>query len=114
MIRAGCSIDFEDEDDPTETHCGFTATCNQTGRKFSIEAKRRTEGNPHLDVGKQLISSLRKKANHGRLVFIEVNVDRTAVRYRNEQPLLVSSERANGPLVRCSWLQNSGSKEILK
>jgi hypothetical protein len=77
LIRAGYSIEFENEDDPTETHCEFTATCVRSGKRFSVEAKWRIEGKPHLDIGNQLRDSLRKKADHDRLVFIEVNVDRS-------------------------------------
>jgi SEC-C motif len=86
LIRAGYSLEFENEDDPTETHCEFTATCIRSGRKFSVEAKRRIEGKAHLDVGNQLRDSLRKKADHDRLVFIEVNVDRSM--YEDRQALI--------------------------
>jgi hypothetical protein len=74
LIRAGYSIEFENECDSTGTHCEFTATCRATGRNFSVEAKRRMEGKPHLDVGSQLHGALRKRAAYERLVFIEMNV----------------------------------------
>jgi hypothetical protein len=73
LIRAGFAIEFENEADPTSNHCEFAATCRRTGRKFSVEAKRRMEGKEHLDVGSQLRSALAKDANHERLVFIEMN-----------------------------------------
>jgi hypothetical protein len=41
FIRAGFEIEFEDEDDRLSTHCEFVATFPKTGKKFSVEAKRR-------------------------------------------------------------------------
>ena len=39
FARAGFSIEFEDEDDLSVSHCEFTATHKETGRRFSVEAK---------------------------------------------------------------------------
>lgn len=74
LIRAGFDIEFEDESDVTTTHCEFVAIYRETGRKFSVEAKWRTPGKTHFDVGNQLYSALKKRASHDRIVFIEVNV----------------------------------------
>jgi SEC-C motif len=76
LIRAGFTIDFENESDVTRTHCEFTAISRHSGRKFSVEAKRRMEGKEHLDVGRQLHSALKKEAFHDRIVFIEMNIGR--------------------------------------
>lgn len=72
LIRAGFELEFENEDDGTTTHCEFTATYNKTGRKFSVEAKHRA-GNA-FRLGRQLNRALAKKANHTRMVFIDINV----------------------------------------
>jgi hypothetical protein len=74
LIRAGFDLVFEKESDVTATHCEFTATFRETGRKFSVEAKRRASGKANLDVGNQLHSALKKRAPDTRIVFIEVNV----------------------------------------
>jgi hypothetical protein len=72
LIRAGFIIEFEDENDRSSTHCEFTATFTRTGRKFSVEAKYRT-GNK-FRLGRQLNRALSKRANHERIVFVDVNV----------------------------------------
>lgn len=72
LIRAGFELEFENEDDGSTTHCEFTATYKKTGRKFSVEAKHRA-GNA-FRLGRQLNRALAKKANHSRMVFIDINV----------------------------------------
>lgn len=74
MIKAGFELEFENEADSTNSHCEFTATCPETGVKFSVEAKARGAGKAHADVGKQLGNALRKKAQYKRVVFIDVNI----------------------------------------
>lgn len=71
LIRAGFALAFEDEDDRRSSHCEFVATSPRTGKRFSVEAKRREGGKPGL--GKQLIAALRKHADHERIVFIDAN-----------------------------------------
>lgn len=72
LIRAGFELEFENEDDGSTSHCEFTATYKKTGRKFSVEAKHRA-GNA-FRLGRQLNRALAKKANHTRMVFIDINV----------------------------------------
>ena len=72
LIRAGFELEFENEDDGSTSHCEFTATCKKTGRKFSVEAKHRAGSTFRL--GRQLNRALAKKADHARLVFIDINV----------------------------------------
>jgi hypothetical protein len=74
LVRAGFSIEFEDETDPTTSHCELTATCPKKGKQFSVEAKMRLPDKSSLDVGNQLHAALKKNAKHTRLVFIEINV----------------------------------------
>lgn len=77
LIRAGFEIEFENEDDRSSSHCEFTATHVRTGEKFSVEAKHR-EGKK-FRLGRRLIKALNKKAEHTRIVFIDINApDETA------------------------------------
>lgn len=74
MIKAGFALEFENEADPTNSHCEFTATYLDTGVKFSVEAKARSADKVNADVGQQLVKALRKKAKYKRVVFIDVNI----------------------------------------
>jgi hypothetical protein len=73
FINAGFVIALEDETDVSTSHCEFTATYKETGKKFSVEAKARKGGDPSPDIGDQLYRALRKRADHPRAVFIELN-----------------------------------------
>lgn len=72
LIRAGFELEFENEDDGSTSHCEFRATYKKTGKAFSVEAKHRA-GNA-FRLGRQLNRALAKKANHTRMVFIDINV----------------------------------------
>jgi hypothetical protein len=83
FIRAGFEIKFEDEADCGKSHCEFTATYPKSQKRFSVEAKSRNRSDQtraqasaslreHLSVGRQLKKALKKKADHPRVVFIEV------------------------------------------
>lgn len=72
LIRSGFTIEFENEDDRSSTHCEFTATHTATGDRFSVEAKRR-HGDKYR-INKYLVAALRKEANYTRVVFIDVNM----------------------------------------
>jgi hypothetical protein len=71
FIRAGFGLAFENEQDGSTTHCEFTASHRTTGKKFSVEAKRR-EGR-RLRLGRLFNDALSKQANHTRVVFMDVN-----------------------------------------
>src|SRR5574341_1939382 len=78
LIRAGFELEFENESDRSTSHCEFTATYPSSKGMFSVEAKSRYPGednkNPRrLNVGRQLRLALEKKANHQRLVFLDLN-----------------------------------------
>lgn len=81
MIRAGFDIELEDESDITSSHCEFTATHRESGQILSVEAKMRQvkpSDQPKPPQIRWLLgAALKKKANHPRLVFIEVNDDTT-------------------------------------
>jgi uncharacterized protein YchJ len=87
FVRAGFDVELEDESDSAESHCEFTATHKQAGSKYSVEAKSRHRpgflgqpGKPQpveeieADVYRLLQRALTKKAEHERVVFIDVNV----------------------------------------
>ncbi len=72
-IQAGFEITLEDEDDPSSTHCEFTAANIKSGRKFSVEAKARTHGKKSGAISSQLYSALKKSAEYERIIFININ-----------------------------------------
>jgi len=74
FIRAGFSLELEDEGDSRSSHCEFTATAPSTGKKYSIEAKARQPFKGNVGVGRQLGLALGKKAAHKRVIFIDVNI----------------------------------------
>jgi hypothetical protein len=76
LIKAGFELEFEDETDRSSTHCEFTATYTPTGEKYSVEAKSReleTSKASRAKVGRKLYEALEKKANHKRLIFLDLN-----------------------------------------
>jgi hypothetical protein len=74
LIQAGFDVTFEDESDSRVSHCEFTASFSGTGKNFSVEAKLRLPNKDSVDVGNQLYAALAKRADHPRIVFIELNV----------------------------------------
>ncbi len=72
-IQAGFEITLEDEDDLKSTHCEFTATNINSGRKFSVEAKARTHDKKSGAISSQLYSALKKSAEYERIIFININ-----------------------------------------
>lgn len=70
FVRAGFLIEFENEDDPSTSHCEFTATHKVSGKQFSVEAKYCVGAKR---IGRRLTDALRKSANHPRVVFIDLN-----------------------------------------
>jgi hypothetical protein len=76
MIRAGFTLELEDEADGSQTHCEFTAASKATGKRFSVEVKVCDPGNIGGDKNRtirQLSGALSKSANHARIVCIELN-----------------------------------------
>ncbi|UVL89466.1 YecA family protein [Pseudomonas sichuanensis] len=91
FLRAGFTIEFEDETDRRSTHVEFVATHTRTGAKFSVEAKRR-EG-ARLRVNKLLFSALNKEAKYPRIVFIDTNDGRLEHHKRENIPMPLSETR---------------------
>ncbi|MGE3488283.1 MAG: hypothetical protein AB7L09_26510 [Nitrospira sp.] len=98
LIRAGFEIEFEDEDKRGSTHCEFTATSRVTGRKFSVECKHRVSGDDLGTIklsklGRTLRSALLKKANHERIVFIDLNFPYDPKQYSAYPPQMEAALR---------------------
>jgi len=83
FIRAGFSMEFENEDDSTRSHCEYVATHRTSGKKFAIEVKTRTwatypsdddHGCRAVQIGTRrlLRAALKKAADHERIVFVEL------------------------------------------
>lgn len=90
MIRAGFELELEDETDPTQKHCEFSARSKRTGKKYWVEAKMRSvsgvlgktalDGQPITSkptsrLSKHLGDALKKPADDERIVFIDVNTE---------------------------------------
>lgn len=88
MIRAGFELQLEDEADPKQKHCEFSARSKETGRRFWVEAKMRSvagvlgktdadgqqiTSKPTSRLSKHLSDALRKPAKDERIIFIDVN-----------------------------------------
>lgn len=74
FIKGGFDLVLEDETDSSTSHCEFVATDGRTGKKFSVEAKARQKGQPSDSVAPQLYRALRKRADHQRVIFIELGI----------------------------------------
>jgi hypothetical protein len=80
LAKAGFHIELEDESDSERSHCELTATHKDTGRKFSVEAKAVTSSSTRAGsstepprIRNQLYKALAKRADHERMIFIELN-----------------------------------------
>lgn len=91
LLRAGFTLELEDETDRRQTHVEFVATHQASGAKFSVEAKRR-EG-AKIKVNKLLHSALTKRADHVRLVFIDTNDGRLETHKYEHLPMPLAEVR---------------------
>jgi len=92
LLRAGFSLELEDETDRRITHVEFVATHLASGSRYSVEAKRR-EG-AKLKVNRLLSRALTKQAAHARIVFIDTNDGRLDVhKYEEQEPLALVEVR---------------------
>lgn len=85
LIRAGFTLELEDETDGSQKHCEFSAT--KDGKKYWVEAKMRSiagmlgktandggsEAKPTKKLIEHLNAALAKPAQDGRLIFIDLN-----------------------------------------
>lgn len=91
LIRAGFTLELEDETDRRTTHVEFVATHTATGTKYSVEAKRR-EGQK-LKLNKLLHSALTKRADHPRIVFVDTNDGRVDIHKFEHVPMPLAEAR---------------------
>lgn len=91
LLRAGFTLELEDETDRRTTHVEFVATHVATGAKFSVEAKRR-EGE-RLKVNKLLYSALTKHAEYPRIVFVDTNDGRLEFHKFEKLPVALAETR---------------------
>lgn len=99
-LRAGFSIEHENERDGTSRHAEFTARHSETGQLISVEAKSKHRegvlgqpGNPRsheklsLRFGKLLNDAIAKNPKHPLVVFIDTNLpQRSAERLLGRDP----------------------------
>ena len=88
FLKAGFTVNFEDERDGSTSHVEFVATYPETQKSYSVEVKAReksmashtaqgtdTDDFKRLRVANKLNKALgNKKAEHTRVVLIEINV----------------------------------------
>lgn len=83
FIKAGFTLEFEDESDKSTSHCEFTATHKQSGKKYSVEAKLRhrkslfcpdASSSSAMRIGTPLHKALEKRAMHERIIFIDLSL----------------------------------------
>ena len=81
FAKVGFQIEFEDEGDTLRTHCEFTATHNETGRNFpsrrraltQVRCARAGASEKPPSIRRKLIEALLKRADHPRMIFIDLN-----------------------------------------
>jgi hypothetical protein len=87
FLKAGFSLEFENEKDGLTSHVEFVATYPKSGKKFSVEVKARerslarstnteelVDDVKRLRVASKLNKALGKKAAYARVIMIEINV----------------------------------------
>lgn len=91
LLRAGFSLQHQDETDRRTTHVEFIATHPASGAIYTVEAKRR-EGK-RMKINRQMSRALNKHSDHPRIVFIDTNDARLELGRKQPNPLpLVEAE----------------------
>ena len=85
FLRAGFSLEHENESDRRSTHVEFIATHADSGATYTVEAKRR-EGR-RMKINKMMFGALRKHSEHPRIVFIDTNDERLELGRDDSHPL---------------------------
>ena len=87
LIRAGFTLELEDETDGQSKHCEFSAVSRITGKKYWVEAKMRSvsgilgktdadgtkSDNPLSHLSHHVTAALKKPATDDRLIFVDLN-----------------------------------------
>ncbi len=89
-LRAGFTIDHEDERDTSKRHAEFTATHKESGQKISVEAKSKhrdgvlgrpgqpePENEVNLRFGKLINDAIDKNPTHPLVIFLDTNLPPT-------------------------------------
>jgi len=109
IIRAGFTLELEDETDGDSKHCEFSAVSRATAKKYWVEAKMRSvsgvlgktdadgtkDDNPLSHLSYHVTEALKKPATDERLVFVDLNAPFDAA--EGDKPAWV--EKANHALV---------------
>jgi len=82
FIRAGCTIFYEDERDPSRRHPEFVATHTETGAVFAVEAKAKhrtiavsaSANRPKARVRDLLLDAATKETALPYVVFVDINL----------------------------------------
>lgn len=91
LLRAGFTLELQDETDRRTTHVEFLATHTESGTTYAVEAKRR-EG-VRMKINKQMYRALSKQSDHPRIVFIDTNDGRLELGRNRPNPVaLVEAE----------------------
>lgn len=91
LLRAGFSLQHQDETDRRTTHVEFIATHAASGAIYTVEAKRR-EGK-RMKINRQMHRALSKQSDHPRIVFIDTNDARLELGRKQPYPVaLVEAE----------------------
>jgi hypothetical protein len=114
-LRAGFSIEHENEKDPNERHVEFTATFKASGQKFSVEAKskhrpgvmgrageRESPEHANLRFGALIHNAADKEPEHPLVVFVDTNLP------------LTSADRFFEPQSRAPLLPSRAMMKILE
>jgi len=87
LLRAGFSLDHQDETDRRSTHVEFIATHTSSGAIYAVEAKRR-EGK-RMNINRQMSRALSKHSDYPRIVFIDTNDARLEEGRRRAAPVVL-------------------------
>ncbi|MFO1756490.1 SEC-C metal-binding domain-containing protein [Pseudomonas aeruginosa] len=71
LLRAGFTLQPQDETDRRTTHVEFIATHEMSGAIYTVEAKRRK--GRRMKINRQMHRALCKHSDHPRIVFIDTN-----------------------------------------
>lgn len=87
LLRAGYTLQLQDENDRRITHVEFIATNTVSGATYSVEAKRR-EG-IRMKINRQVHRALSKHSDHPRIVFIDTNDGRMKLGRNQADPVAI-------------------------
>ncbi|AZO85926.1 preprotein translocase subunit SecA [Stutzerimonas stutzeri] len=85
LLRAGFSLQPQDETDRRTTHVEFIATHAESGATYTVEAKRR-EGR-RMKINRQMHRALSKQSDLPRIVFIDTNDGRLELGRGQSKPI---------------------------